>query len=649
MNLNVKLMAILLLVGLLPSIGIGVYSFVRTQAALVDETEIKIAILEANVLTRFNYYVQTATNQAAGLARTYDVFQSLNILRENDGDEGSVAWQERLALLHNVMPEVQKLSNYALVNVIDSRGVVVYSTDSDTVGVNLSDRDYYVGARQGRITTSEIFYSSVVRDHVIALGIPIYSQGGAGEITGVFSVILESQYLEAVLLEGASALGAMGDAYLVDRDGVLLTRPRLNNQAKVLETRVNSLSVQRVTSAIRAGDAHYVSEVESYTDYTGNRVMGMSGTLNMGGNLVGLIIEVDETEAMAVSNTLRNVMLTTGAVVAIILAVLGWYVARSISRPILIAVAGLGQGSDEVASASVQLASASQQLASGNAQQASAIQETSATLEETSSMVLQNTENTRQAASLSGQAKEAAEKGNVEMQQMMTSMAELKKSSDQIGKIIKVIDNIAFQTNILALNAAVEAARAGDAGMGFAVVAEEVRNLAQRSAQAASDTASIIETNIELSQQGVDGAQRVGNSLGEIALLSKKVNELVDEVAAASLEQTQGISQVNQAIVQIEQATQENAASSEESATASEQLNAQAANMKEIVGDLVRLVNGAKAGNVTLSKSKNAERVEKASPTRAKAPAASSIKPKDTKKKAARPEEIIPLEEDSQF
>ena len=318
---------------------------------------------------------------------------------------------------------------------------------------------------------------------------------------------------------------------------------------------------------------------------------------------------------------------------------------RSVTGVLNRSISGLGESSQQIASASQQLSATSQQLAAGSAQQASAIQETSATLEETSSMVLQNSENTRQAATLSSQARIAAEKGNEEMGRMMSSMSELKKSSDQIGKIIKVIDNIAFQTNILALNAAVEAARAGEAGMGFAVVAEEVRNLAQRSAQAASDTAAIIETNIELSQHGVEGTKRVGEALGEIARLSKKVNELVDEVAAATQEQSQGISQINKAISQIEQSTQENAASSQESASASEELNAQAAAMKDIVGDLMRVVNGGNDHNAaTTTRDLVRTRVNTVSAYADKAPA-----PKRVKTKRTTPEDIIPLEDDNQF
>ena len=292
-------------------------------------------------------------------------------------------------------------------------------------------------------------------------------------------------------------------------------------------------------------------------------------------------------------------MFALGGASIIVGILVAFFMTRSITKPINRVVENLTEGAQQVASASNQLSSTSQQLAEGNSEQASSIEETSATLEESASMVHQNSENTKQAALLAAQAKNAADKGNAEMQEMMSSMSEIKKSSDQISKIIKVIDEIAFQTNILALNAAVEAARAGDAGMGFAVVAEEVRNLAQRSAQAAKDTAAIIETNIELSEQGVNVAKKVGDSLSEITLQAKKVNELMDEIAAASNEQSQGISQINKAISQMEKVTQMNASNAEESASASEELSAQAENLKEIVQQLVKVVNGSSAQNMS--------------------------------------------------
>ncbi|HBF39107.1 MAG TPA: hypothetical protein DDW50_17540 [Firmicutes bacterium] len=282
-----------------------------------------------------------------------------------------------------------------------------------------------------------------------------------------------------------------------------------------------------------------------------------------------------------------------GAVAIVGGTMVAFIITRSITKPMNSIASRIGEGAQQVAAASGQLSASAQQLSQGSTEQVAAIEETSFTLQESASMMEQNTANTKQAAGLSEKAKKSADKGSAEMQEMLDSIREIKNSSDQISKIIKVIDDIAFQTNILALNAAIEAARAGQAGMGFAVVAEEVRNLAGRSAQAAKDTTAIIETNIELSVKGVAVANKVRQALDEITGQSNKVSELMGEIAAASQEQVQGIDQVSKAMTQVGTVTQQNAANAEESASAAEELNAQAESMRKIVLELSTLVDGS--------------------------------------------------------
>ncbi len=252
--------------------------------------------------------------------------------------------------------------------------------------------------------------------------------------------------------------------------------------------------------------------------------------------------------------------------------------------------ASLSDGSQQVAAAAGQVSSASQSLAAGTSQQAASIEETSSSLEELASMTRRNAENAQKTNDLAKHACDSADRGVADMREMNTAMEAIKRSSDEVAKIIKTIDEIAFQTNILALNAAVEAARAGEAGMGFAVVADEVRNLAQRSAQAAKETSSKIEDALTRTAQGVQLSSKVATTLGEIAAQAKQVVELVAEVATASREQSQGIGQINTAVTQMDKVTQSNAAGAEESAAAAEELSAQAVTMKASVEQLLRLV-----------------------------------------------------------
>jgi methyl-accepting chemotaxis protein len=254
----------------------------------------------------------------------------------------------------------------------------------------------------------------------------------------------------------------------------------------------------------------------------------------------------------------------------------------------------LEDGANHMTAASSQVSSASQSLAEGSSTQAASIEETSAALEEMASMTKANAENSRQANDLAKQARESADRGVNDMQAMSAAMTAIKMSSDDIAKIIKTIDEIAFQTNILALNAAVEAARAGEAGMGFAVVADEVRNLAQRSAQAAKETASKIESAIAKTGQGVEISGKVANALNDIVTKVRQVDELITQVANASREQTEGITQINIAVGQTDKVTQSNAANAEESAAAAEELHALADAVKGSVGELMQLVTGGR-------------------------------------------------------
>jgi methyl-accepting chemotaxis protein len=279
------------------------------------------------------------------------------------------------------------------------------------------------------------------------------------------------------------------------------------------------------------------------------------------------------------------VCLATGIAIA-------WLMIRTLNRQMSQAVSELTEGAEQISSAASQVSSSSQSLAQGSSEQAASIEETSASSEEINSMARKNTDNSRSMASLMGRSQEMFTRTNRQLEEMVISMDEINESSGKISKIIKVIDEIAFQTNILALNAAVEAARAGEAGMGFAVVADEVRNLAQRSAQAAKDTALLIEESISKSNAGKEKVDQVATAIREITSDSVKIKTLVDEVSLGSEEQSRGLDQIARAITQMEQVTQTAAANAEESAAAAEELNAQSEALRDVVGRLNSMVGG---------------------------------------------------------
>lgn len=253
----------------------------------------------------------------------------------------------------------------------------------------------------------------------------------------------------------------------------------------------------------------------------------------------------------------------------------------------------LSQGAIQVAAAASQVASSSQSLAEGASEQAAALEETSASSEEIRSMAQKNTEHTSSARELVERSGHRFEETNELLNGMLASMSGITTSSEKISKIIKIIDEIAFQTNILALNAAVEAARAGEAGMGFAVVADEVRNLAHRSAQAAKDTAALIEESITKSSEGKSRVDQVATAVRAITEEAGKVKVLVDDVNLGSQEQTRGMDEVAKAITEMQEVTQRTAANAEESAAAATELLAQSERLKETVSGLAALVGTA--------------------------------------------------------
>lgn len=298
------------------------------------------------------------------------------------------------------------------------------------------------------------------------------------------------------------------------------------------------------------------------------------------------------TSSMIEDNNHRSDWVTLVVAIAgtLLLAIFSIFIIRTVTRVLNRSINSLGGISDQVQAGSEQLALASKELAEGTSSQAAAIEETSSSLEEMSSMTRQNAEHATQADELMKQLQEILSASSQSMNHLTESMGAITGASEETQKIIKTIDEIAFQTNLLALNAAVEAARAGEVGAGFAVVADEVRNLAMRAANAARSTASLIEETVKTVKMGSELVDKVTGQFSQVAAGIVSAGTFVGEITAASVEQAQGIGQINKAVSELDQIVQKNAASAEESASASGEMHVQARHMKEFVAQLVSLV-----------------------------------------------------------
>jgi methyl-accepting chemotaxis protein/methyl-accepting chemotaxis protein-2 (aspartate sensor receptor) len=337
-----------------------------------------------------------------------------------------------------------------------------------------------------------------------------------------------------------------------------------------------------------------------------------------------------------------------GLIIAFIISlIIAYFIIKSIVKVVVYSVKSLSEGTAQVVSASEQISSASVSLAEGASSQASSVEEVSATIEEATASNNQNADNSREANLLAQHSNDAARQGNQQMADLMIAMEKITDSSQKIAKIIKTIDEIAFQTNLLALNAAVEAARAGEHGLGFAVVAEEVKNLAERSAGAAKEITSIIEASIDQVKVGTEVANRTKESFGEILASIKKTSDLIGEIAISAKEQAEGMNQIATAMGSVDQITQQNASASEETAAAAEELNAQALSMLESVAEIAALA-GYDMGKEAI-KSNSTKRISTASlsmPPKRISMAPKKAKPTFSSTTKRSNEEVFPLDED---
>jgi methyl-accepting chemotaxis protein len=607
---------------LIPLVIVGLFAAIKASDALDAAARDRAMKGAHNLAGMVQEVLKVELKVATELSISSDVI--------NATSEGN--YEATSGKLANAMEKIGK--DYEAILVTDATGAVVSdSSKGDWKGVSLADREYFQKARNGKANVGSVVKSKKTGNPVATVCAPIMKDG---TFVGSVVVVIKIEYLSDIVTE---KVGQTGYGFMTDTKGVIIAHPK---KEFILQL---DLSKEEGMREIMSKMLAKQTGAESYVFKGVSKIAGFAPVEITGW---AVCITQNADEFLSAAHSIRNFIAIAAVTFLVLTIIVVTFFARSISLPIKKAVYEMSEGAAQVASASNQVAAASQSLAEGASEQAAAVEETSASMEEMSSMTKQNAQNAQQASlMMTTDARESYRLITEKMTLMQDVVNANVKASEETSKIIKTIDEIAFQTNLLALNAAVEAARAGETGAGFAVVAEEVRNLAMRSAEAAKSTASLIADSTKKIQQASVLFDQVNSELSNNRHIAKKVTEFINEIAAASQEQSQGIDQINKAVAEMDKVVQQNAANAEESASASEEMNAQAEQMKQVSYTLVNIIGGSSNSDGNSSRSHvQVKKGIRGALTAIKAKKGTA--PPDRQGKKVRPEQVIPMD-DGQF
>lgn len=578
---------------------IGVFGYISSSNAVMEEVNTS---LEHLAVQGANTVEKAIEAQTAVLERF-----AINDKIKNP----NISVNDKIAEL---LEEVERVGHVRM-GIADINGSL---TNSDGEVSDIKDRQYFKDAVAGNVAVSDPIISKVDSSVLFPIAVPIKNHG---TIIGVLVAFKDGNDLSKITDE--IVFGETGRSFIIRADGTTIAhtdRELVLNMDNTIENAKNN------SELVDLAEIHkkMIDGQRGYGTYSYKGEVKHMGYAPVEGTDWSLGVAALDSEVKDGVNELRMQVIAISIISLLAGAIVFFIIASKIVNPLkklVKAADGIAEGdlniavdvktkdelgrladafrkmadnlngtitsindaSEQVSSAARQVSDSSMALSQGATEQASSIEELTASLEEISSQTKLNADKANEANSLSVEAKSNAINGNARMNEMLRAMEEINEASSNISKIIKVIDDIAFQTNILALNAAVEAARAGQHGKGFAVVAEEVRNLAARSANAARETTDMIEGSIKKSEGGTKIANATADALSSIVEDVTKVADLVNDITIASNEQALGIEQINQGIMQVSQVVQTNSATSEEAAAASEELASQAELLKNEV------------------------------------------------------------------
>lgn len=640
------LVFITLVLGIMAVFNMRSAAIIAAKLAEVYAPEVKVAsqVFKAANEARYNIraFTQRDDEKALGEAKKWfaELQKNLTLAKELGKK------YELKALIENEAKASQSLAEY-MASVERSEKLLERKKKADQLLVdnvpmmNQSVLEYIASVRQNQV--DELKEATVYKDRMIERMDKIIISNRLSILIGDVRTLGQRGQLKNDVKMVQSSFPKFEEIYTIVKELIGQTRNpktiellnKITASAKAYESALKEFSVIMQETAVENA-----ARIKAAADV----IDAAEAVVNIGlNNVEALSTESDESLDTA------TIVMMVGLLIALVLSIaIAIYIIRSIVKIMTEAVKSLSEGTTQVVSASEQISSASVSLAEGASSQASSVEEVSATIEEATASNNQNAENSREANLLAQHSNDAAKVGNQRVGDLMVAMEKITDSSQKIAKIIKTIDEIAFQTNLLALNAAVEAARAGEHGLGFAVVAEEVKNLAERSAGAAKEITGIIEASIDQVKAGTDVANKTKESFTEILNGIKKTSDLIGEIAISAKEQAEGMNQIATAMGSVDQITQQNASASEETAAAAEELNAQALSMLDNVAELAALA-GYDMGKEHKSAPKSIKHIAPpvAAPKRLsmnskKQPAMRTSSPTTTRRNN---EEVFPLDE----
>ena len=572
MNFRKKLLVYIISVMVIVILVLGGVTYMLASRGIMNEEYKSMDQIVKKTTTEIDMWI-TDRERDVSLFAMNNVFKDAcqgNNLKE--AEASLIEYHKKSPIYENMF--LADPTGKILLDSIGGKSVGLDVSKLDGVKINIEK------AQRGEIWVDDARKSPATGRPTCLVTAPITSQG---RLIGIMGTPVEVNNFSDTFVS-QSKIGDTGYLFMVDASGIVLADPRKENILKINIAKDFDWGKKMIGE--KNGRIEY-----SYND---TEKVASFGSAAKKGWIVAATI--NKSELLSSVGKIKFISFLLGVAAIILVSVVLWLVTGNVFRVIKRVSNELNDASAQIASASTQVASASQSLAQGASEQASSIQMTSSSMEVFSSIARQNADNTGHANKLMEEAKQVVGHADNSMKMLTESMQEITGASEETSKIVKTIDEIAFQTNLLALNAAVEAARAGEAGAGFAVVAEEVRNLAMRAAEAAKNTSVLIDGTVRKIKDGSELGRKTNEDFMEVAKSSNKVADLIGEISAASVEQEQGIGQISNAVLEMEKVVQQNAANAEESASASEEMNAQANQMKMVVGELVSLVEGG-SGN----------------------------------------------------